>query len=288
MYYLNTLSKFFLCVILLGLGLGEGTAHAFSSTGNNFTMVTPSAAPGTLANGGANNVLASWDGTVNTTSTGTQFNMTLSSTTPFFGVPWSAHDIRVFGPGTYTFNTGCTVTELETNGGATCAVAGTTLTMTVGPNQLGAHMLFDWNGNYNIDVANVWNVNSTFGPTPMYTAAYAPSGDTGGDPTTVWSFTTADSTGTGINGIPMVDGPFPGFRADFNLIFVAGGIDCTLTNTCPLPPPVVEVPDPNVGSRFGLGCSMSTKPINPLERGDWWLLLGLVAWMGFVIRRKRA
>lgn len=36
------------------------------------------------------------------------------------------------------------------------------------------------------------------------------------------------------------------------------------------------------------GCSLSTTPVNPLERGDWWLLLGFVAWMGFVVRRKRA
>jgi hypothetical protein len=36
------------------------------------------------------------------------------------------------------------------------------------------------------------------------------------------------------------------------------------------------------------GCSLSANPVNPLERGDWWLLLGFVAWMGFVIRRKRA
>ena len=36
------------------------------------------------------------------------------------------------------------------------------------------------------------------------------------------------------------------------------------------------------------GCSLSAHPVNPLERGDWWLLLGFVAWMGFVVRRKRA
>ena len=36
------------------------------------------------------------------------------------------------------------------------------------------------------------------------------------------------------------------------------------------------------------GCSLGAAPVNPLERGDWWLLLGFVAWMGFVVRRKRA
>jgi hypothetical protein len=49
---------------------------------------------------------------------------------------------------------------------------------------------------------------------------------------------------------------------------------------------VVEPPDTRTTSSSG--CSLSAGPVNPLERGDWWLLLGLVAWMGFVIRRKRA
>ena len=47
----------------------------------------------------------------------------------------------------------------------------------------------------------------------------------------------------------------------------------------------MQANDTEVGSRFA--CSLSTKPVNPLERGDWWLLLGFVAWLSFVIRRKR-
>lgn len=34
------------------------------------------------------------------------------------------------------------------------------------------------------------------------------------------------------------------------------------------------------------GCSISPTPVNPLKRGDWWILLGFVAWLGFW-RRKR-
>jgi hypothetical protein len=49
---------------------------------------------------------------------------------------------------------------------------------------------------------------------------------------------------------------------------------------------VVVPPDNRITSSSG--CSLSANPVNPLERGDWWLLLGFVAWMGFVARRKRA
>jgi hypothetical protein len=49
---------------------------------------------------------------------------------------------------------------------------------------------------------------------------------------------------------------------------------------------VVVPPDTRVAGSSG--CSLSAKPVNPLDRGDWWLLLGFAAWMGFVIRRKRA
>jgi hypothetical protein len=160
--------------------------------------------------GGANDVVANWDGSINTTSTGTNFNMTLTSATPFFGVPWTAHDIRVFGPGSYTFNSGCTVAELQANGGATCAITGAPLTMTVGAGQYGAHMLFNWGASTNIDVAVVWDQNTVFGPSTMYTAG-------GGNPATVWSLSSMDANGDGFSGIPMVDGPFVGFNANFNI-----------------------------------------------------------------------
>lgn len=192
--------------LIVVLGLSAGAAQA-TTVGNNFTMIDPS---GGLVTGGANDVVASWDLSLNTSSTGTNFNMTLSSVTPFFGALWTAHDVRVFGSGSYSFNTGCTTAELEANGGASCAVTGPTLSMTVGAGQLGVHMLFDWNGNQNIDVAMVWNQNTTFGPSPMYTVG-------GGNPATVWSLASADGNGDGKNGIPMVDGPFVGFNANFNV-----------------------------------------------------------------------
>ena len=277
MYSFSKVSKSLLCLVLLWLGMGS--AQALTATQNNFTMIDPAGG----VTGGANDVVANWDGSLNTTSTGTNFNMTLTSVTPFFGSVWTAHDIRVFGPGTYTFNTGCTVAELQTTGGATCAITGAPLTMTVGAGQLGAHMLFNWSTSSNIDVAIVWNKISVFGPSPMHTAA-GPDG-VAGDPTTIWSLSSMDANSDGRSGIPMVDGPFAGFSANFN-ISLTGVVACLPGNPA-CTPPSMEADNTNVESRLGAGCSLSATPVNPLDRGDWWLLLGFVAWMGFVARRKR-
>ena len=248
------------------------TPPATNIVASNFTMIDKDNG----ITGGANDVaVGGWTfaSTNNTTSTGTTINvMTLTTNTPFKGAIWTAHDIRVFDQGTYTFNTGCTITELQAGGGA-CAINGAPLNMTVGANQLGAHMLFDWNGNTNIDVAIVWNKNQTFGPSPMYTGG-------SGCSSTVWELSSTDPDNDGKNGIPMVDGPFKTFNANFNLsLGVVAGCDNTI--------PSMQAEDTNVSK--GVGCTLSTTPVNPLERGDWWLLLGFVAWMGgLVAKRKRA
>ena len=126
-----------------------------------------------LANGDrahvdANDVAATWNGVTTTDVADTNFsNMTIASTTPFFGSLWTAHNIRVFGPGTYSFDTTCTVAQLEA-GTTVCNNAldpGQTeqfLTMTVGPDQIGVHILFDWSVNKNIDVVNVYDINAEF------------------------------------------------------------------------------------------------------------------------------
>lgn len=36
------------------------------------------------------------------------------------------------------------------------------------------------------------------------------------------------------------------------------------------------------------GCSISPTPVNPLKRGDWWILLGFVAWLGLWRRKRRS
>lgn len=176
------------------------TSAPTTSTNNNFTMLDP----GGGFTGGANDVAMSWDGTVFTSSSdytgpGSVSNMTLTSATPFFGLPWTAHDIQVFAPGTYTFNTALGGGVAETG----------PLNLTVGTGQLGAHMLFNWSSNSNIDVVVLWNANGVFGNNAAQQTL------TG---TAVWNSVSIDGNGDGIPGTPMVaGGPFAGFNANFNL-----------------------------------------------------------------------
>lgn len=202
--------------MLIGIAcfcVGTGSAMATNFSGSNFTMLDPT---GALV-GGTNDVTATWDDSVNASVNSTNFNMTLSSPTPFFGLQWTAHHIRVFGPGNYTFDTTCTVAQLEAgvsacNNPVTPGQAQQFLTMNVGPNQLGAHMLFDWGANSNLDVVVVWNKHSTFAG-PLWAGCCG----TSPDPANVWDFASVDGNGDNVPGTPMVDGPFLGFNANFNL-----------------------------------------------------------------------
>jgi hypothetical protein len=258
----HALPKKIALVVAITATLGVGYAQAsqvasfvaVSSTRGNFTMLAPNGFGATGYNpnynslatnndpnkdpfirggagyafGGTNNVVFTWTGTLFNSSTdytgpGGTSNATLSSTTPFFGPTWSAHDIQIFGGGTYSFNT-------ATGGGN--GESGT-MTMSVGAGQLGVHMLFDWGGNNNIDVVNVWNTSTVFSscgsstgtpvaspgvfssnclwtgaanPTPQNTAA------------TVWMLASTDNNGDGTYGTPMAGGgPFGGFNANFNV-----------------------------------------------------------------------
>ncbi len=58
-----------------------------------------------------------------------------------------------------------------------------------------------------------------------------------------------------------------------------GGIATTST-------PLATTATGNLNPSGSSGCSISPKPVNPLKHGDWWILLGFVAWLGFW-RRKR-
>jgi hypothetical protein len=155
----------------------------------NFTMTDPAGS----VFGGANDVIFTWDGTLYTdplTQTTPNISLTSATPTPFFGFPWTVHDARAFGPGSYSFDTG----------------NGTPLNLEVGPGQIGAHLLFDWNIFPDIDMVLLWNRNTTVDG-EIYDS---PAGQ-------VFGLASADGNGDGIPGIPMVDGPFLGFTPNFNI-----------------------------------------------------------------------
>lgn len=259
----------------VGATFSISTPAIAAAQGSNFTMLDPG---GGIA-GGTNDVVATWDGACETSAASTNFShMSLSSVTPFFQFNWTAHHIRVFCPGTYTINTACTTG----NSSAQDLDAGTctpntdptkNYTFTVGAGQIGAHILFNWNQTTNIDVVDIWNQNAVFGPSPMYTGAAACN-----NPTTVWDLMSADWDGDGQNGAAMIDGPFQGFKANFNIMLTGTPLACTAYT------PTVNVADPSNAP----GCSISSRPSNGIERGDWWLVAGFLAWLGGIrIRLKR-
>lgn len=234
--YKPTLFKTKLAVAIL-LALGSVTTNAamveLGNGNNNFTMLDP--AGGSV--GGTNDVVAKWDGTYNTSVATAVTNMTLTSKTPFFGKLWYAHNIQVFSPGNYSFEAcpGPIVNKIAADGSRCNSGVSTPLTMVVGKSQVGVHMLFNWNGNKNIDVINVWNVDSVwgFGPNNGSKKSLLDTAGTGcnlrgrkanpGSPAcqallqTKWLFTATDPDGNGVAGTGMVDGPFVGFNATFNI-----------------------------------------------------------------------
>jgi hypothetical protein len=200
----------------------------------NFTML---AGNGGVV-GGGNDISMVWNGNAYTSSSdytgpgGAAANITASTTSPFFGYSWTAHDIQVFTPGSYTFDV--------TLGGGNPEGTGTNsgsqfLAVTVGSGQLGMHMLFDWNGNLNIDVFVVATPSSVFGsgvgtkivgsPCTVTTknCLWTGKGWVGGLSTNAptggqtWMLASIDGNGDGNMGIPMAGGgPFGGFNANFN------------------------------------------------------------------------
>jgi hypothetical protein len=90
------------------------------------------------------------------------------------------------------------------------------LNLVVGAGQLGAHMLFDWNVNQNIDVALLWDLNGVFDSTSAHSLYQGPAGSAPATDT-VYDLVSIDGDGDGIPGIRMIDGPFINFSANFNL-----------------------------------------------------------------------
>ena len=153
----------------MALGLGMGAAQAATMTSATFTMLDPTGA--TVG--------------VDTTVTGSIGGGTFSvaSTTPFFGLVWTAHGGTTFGPGTYTIDT--------IEGGVYTGIQ-------VGAGQVGGHILFDWGATTNIDVVMVWDVTDNGNGTVSYYST--------------------DVDGDGVRGLGMIDGAFPGFNANFDFV----------------------------------------------------------------------
>ncbi len=247
MKYFRSAKHFLSSLALLTLGVHSVSAFGehnlineteYGANNNNFTFIDPTG--GHV--GGTNLIRVHWDGTLNTDVNTAVTNMSLHSGVPFHTIPWTAHDIKIYGPGTYTIET-CPA-PIDVNGiaadGSDCSASpnpggSNPITLTVAPNQLGAHMLFNWGTNVNIDVVNVWEKNSAwlYGPNDNTNKNILETEDTACIATgqnadlgsrecveffaTEWLYTSYDVQVVGIPGIGMVDGPFPGFRANFNI-----------------------------------------------------------------------
>jgi hypothetical protein len=198
----------------------------------NLTLLDPSG----FVWAGTNDVVMTWDGNAYSASSdytgpGSATNVTASSTTSFLGHTWTAHDIQVFVPGTYSFDVslGGNPTDYETG----------LLTAAVGAGQLGMHMLFDWNTTRNMDLFVVWDANSVFAagiarssnPSgcdssadatvqnclwdgPGYVGGFSSNKPAG---STVWMLSSVDGNGDGIMGIPGAAGAaFEAHNFNFN------------------------------------------------------------------------
>ena len=233
--------------------------------------------------GGTNDVVADWDGTLNTSESDTNFNMTMGSDEnwPFFGFPWTAHDIRVFGPGSYSFDTSCSTAQVQA-GVADCGGAPEEfLDLTVGAGQFGAHMLFDWNKTKNIDVVLLWDENGSFANPPggeLYQGPNAPAGVPALD--APFELISRDVEGDGCPGARMIDGDFVGFRANFNLNFTEGS-----GGGGPVIAPPTSIQSPSLGSTGG-GCTVARRDAGLLYRADVLVLVVFVAWLGLRAGRR--
>jgi hypothetical protein len=274
------------------------TPSALVPLGSNFTMLDPAGTPF----GGTNDVEYDFGNGLNSGHNPARLNTQVTGTPgadgtlgidtnilrtagpwPFFAFVWSAHHIRLFDEGTYIINTECTVNQLENGACVPNADSAKNLIMTVGAGQIGAHMLFDWNVSSNIDVVNVWDVNAIWDDpdagvkNDLWTSARwaGPAGVTV-DPDTMWDYVSTDSEGDVIIGVKMLDGPFIGYSANFNL---GPASSCVGSSTVTVDMEISE------DTKVAGGCSLSRHTTTLVERGDWWLIAGFLAWLGLVRRR---
>ncbi len=161
----------------VALALGAGNAVAGPWAGS-FCMFSPGGGPVSDFSWGT-----VCDEKVTGAINGVPGTASLASPQLFFGFNWTAKNITTYGPGTYTFNFS--------------DASGTyTYTFTVGTGQVGATMLFDWSTSSNIGVVNIYDLTPGSG---------------------TLTYTSTDWDGDGILGGKMINGPFAGFSANFNM-----------------------------------------------------------------------
>ena len=155
--HVSSLMQATACLLLLG---GAGQSAATTYIDSNYTVFS-SGVNETF--GGTNDIAATWDDTLNTSVDSTNFNMSLGSGSdaPFFGFAWSVHHVRIFGPGSYSFDTTCSVGQLESGISSCGGSSADYLDLVIGTDQIGAHMLWNWNGNVveNVDIAVLWDID---------------------------------------------------------------------------------------------------------------------------------
>ena len=156
------------------------------------------------ANSGAAGTTAIVTGAIDTAA-GT---FSVASSQQFQFKLWTATGGTLYNPGTYTVNV---------NGDGALGAGAGDLTFTVGAGQLGGNINFAWGTNSGIDVFNVWNVASTTAG-GFITTTYTSS-----NPNAVAGSVLYNGVAVGTDtwpGIKMVDGPFLGFSANFNMTTV--------------------------------------------------------------------
>jgi hypothetical protein len=271
-------------VLNVGIGLNFYTDSA------NLTMLN--ADGGTV--GGTNDVSMVWNGNAFTDSSdysgpGSSIsNITASTTTTFFGHNWTAHDIQVFVPGSYTFDV--------TLGGGNPETG--TVAATVPLGGFGVHMLFDWNGNLNIDVFVVAGLLQQFGSgvgrsTAGVTVSSANNCDAGVIKNCLW-----DGAKLGPAGKPAGDHQWllastdaAGGLVDLGLLGIGGLLGgLGLEDIIPVADGVMGIPmapgGPFAGFNANFNADMSlTPPAVPVPAAVWLLGSGLLGLVG-VARRK--
>lgn len=207
--------------ILLSAGVSVAQAAytpVVTTTGNNLTVVSPA----NYLTGGTNDVTFTWDGTYRTSVvTDNTFNATLSSPTAFSSKKWTMHNVNIYGPGSYTFDTNCP------SGNPSCNTVPSysSYHMTVGANQVGVHMIWAWSTTDGVDVVLLWDMSNSWAGTGTTSAFCAGSGAgcngfyPGNSINTIWDAVSIDTNmdSDTFSGTKMIDGPTVSQSWNFNV-----------------------------------------------------------------------